>query len=70
MRRGSDEGAIPFSHIGTHRLIEFGDLLTYKQQRDAKRRQVLDDLTRMSGEFGLYDMDIDPSDLIEPKPSG
>ena len=45
---------IPFSKAGTHRRIKFGDLLAYKQRRDARRRQVLNQLTELGQEMGDY----------------
>ena len=50
-----EDGAIPFTRLGTHRRIRFGDLMKYKQARDAKRREGLKRLTQLSDEFGLYD---------------
>jgi excisionase family DNA binding protein len=46
-----DEGHIPSSKIGTHRRISIDDLLTYKRQRDAARRQELDLLAEMNQEI-------------------
>jgi excisionase family DNA binding protein len=50
-----EDGAIPFTRLGTHRRIRFGDLMKYKQARDAKRREGLKRLTQLSEELGLYD---------------
>ena len=50
-----DNGELPFSRTGTHRRIRFQDLLTYKKRRDRKRLDSLDELTRLSQEFGGYD---------------
>ncbi len=50
-----DQGEVPFTRVGTHRRIRFGDLLDYKRRRDAVRRQALADLTRMSRDLGLLD---------------
>ncbi len=43
-----DAGAIPFSKVGTHRRIRFGDLMDYKKKRDASRREGLSRLTKTS----------------------
>jgi excisionase family DNA binding protein len=51
---------IPYYMVGTHRRIYVRDLLAYKVKRDAKRRQVLDELTHAEAEDGLYDLE--PSD--------
>ena len=48
-----EEGALPFTKVGTHRRVRFNDLMQYKQRRDAERRQGLAELTQMSQEFGL-----------------
>lgn len=53
MVRLLEEGALPFTKIGTHRRVRFDDLMQYKQRRDAERRQGLAELTQMSQEFGL-----------------
>lgn len=50
-----EEGTIPFVKTGTHRRVQLGDLLRYKQERDAQRREALAALTRLSQEMGLYD---------------
>lgn len=52
-----DQGAIPFTKVGTHRRIAFGDLAAYKEVRDQQRREALTELTRLSEELGLYDDD-------------
>jgi excisionase family DNA binding protein len=46
--------AIPCSKVGTHCRIRFGDLMNYKNDRDAKRREGLSQMTRMSQKLGLY----------------
>lgn len=51
-----DEGALAHHRVGTHRRIRLVDLLAYKRRRDAQRREALDELTRLSQEFGLYDI--------------
>lgn len=49
-----DAGAIPFTKVGTHRRVHFGDLMEYKKSRDAKRREGLSRLTKKSQKLGLY----------------
>jgi excisionase family DNA binding protein len=46
--------AIPCSKVGTHRRIRFGDLVNYKNDRDAKRREGLLQMTKKSQGLGLY----------------
>jgi excisionase family DNA binding protein len=50
-----EQGEIPYIKLGTHRRIRFQDLMTYKEQRDNKRDQLLDKLTEMSQEAGFYE---------------
>ena len=49
-----ERGDIPFYLVGRHRRVAVDDLLAYKQQRDAHRRGVLDDLAAESQDLGLY----------------
>lgn len=49
-----ETGAIPFTKAGTHRRIRFGDLMDYKERRDANRREGLSRLTKKSQKLGLY----------------
>lgn len=49
-----EAGAIPFTLVGTHRRIRFGDLMDYKERRDASRREGLSRLTSRSQKLGLY----------------
>jgi excisionase family DNA binding protein len=46
--------AIPCGKVGTHRRIRFGDLVNYKNDRDAKRREGLSQMTKKSQKLGLY----------------
>ena len=39
-----ESGALPFRKVGTHRRVQFEDVLRYKQREDAERRKVLDQL--------------------------
>jgi excisionase family DNA binding protein len=50
-----EQGEIPYITVGTHRRIRFDDLMKYKQQRDAKRSQLLQEIIDISEECGLYD---------------
>ena len=47
-------GAIPFTLVGTHRRIRFGDLMDYKERRNTSRRKGLSRLTKKSQKLGLY----------------
>jgi len=48
-----ERGEIPYATTGKHRRIRFSDLIEYKKQRDATRRQALVRLTELSQEYGL-----------------
>lgn len=50
-----EQGELPYIMVGTHRRVKFEDLRKYKQQRDTKRRQLLQELIEISQEAGLYD---------------
>ncbi len=50
-----DRKQIPFTKVGTHRRIRFVDLMRYKLQRDAERRQAINEMTALAEEFGAYD---------------
>jgi excisionase family DNA binding protein len=50
-----DDGRIPFHRTGTHRRVRIEDLLAYKRQRDRDRMASLDDLSRLTQEFGGYE---------------
>ncbi|MDZ8222801.1 MULTISPECIES: helix-turn-helix domain-containing protein [unclassified Nostoc] len=52
-----EQGEIPYATVGTHRRVRFRDLRKYKEQRDAKRHQLLQELVDMSEETGLYEYD-------------
>lgn len=50
-----EQGDIPYIMVGTHRRVRFDDLMKYKQERDTKRRQMLDELIAESQELGFYE---------------
>jgi excisionase family DNA binding protein len=49
-----DNQTIPHTKVGTHRRIRFGDLMNYKTDRDAKRKEGLSQMTKKSQQLGLY----------------
>lgn len=50
-----ESGKIPFTKTGTHRRVLFSEVMRFKQQRDAERAGSLDELTRLSEDYGGYD---------------
>lgn len=44
------KGELPHHMVGTHRRIKADDILAYKAARDRRRRESLDELTRLSEE--------------------
>lgn len=49
-----NEGRIPYNRTGKHRRLRIEDVLAFKEQRDNERGVSLDELTRLSEEFGGY----------------
>jgi excisionase family DNA binding protein len=49
-----DTQTIPHTKVGTHQRIRFSDLMNYKNERDAKRQEVLSRMTKKSQQLGLY----------------
>jgi len=52
-----DRGDVPSSGSGARRRILFEELMAYKARRDVERREALAELTRISQEMGLYDLE-------------
>ena len=52
-----DEGRIAFRKTGKHRRLKVEDVLEYKEKRDKDRRAGLRELSRMTQEFGGYDVE-------------
>jgi excisionase family DNA binding protein len=50
-----EQGEIPYIKVGTHRRVRYQDLITYKQQRDTKRSNCLDELIQESQDMGFYE---------------
>ncbi len=55
-----EKGEIPFRAVGSHRRVQFKDVMAYKNCRDQKRRRILDDLTALGQKLGLYDFEDTP----------
>lgn len=46
-----DRGDIPFERVGTHRRLAVAEVLAYRDSRAARRREKLDELTKLSEEY-------------------
>jgi excisionase family DNA binding protein len=44
---------IPFEYVGTHRRLRLGDVLAYREQREAQRQDAQANLVRQAEELGL-----------------
>ncbi|MEZ2225433.1 helix-turn-helix domain-containing protein [Microcoleus sp.] len=49
------EGAIPYIEVGKHRRVLFQDVITYKEQRQVKRRQGMKEFSQFLQEEGFYE---------------
>ncbi len=47
---------IPFHKVGTHRRIRLKDIVAYRRQRDARRREMLEAIAREAVADGIYDI--------------
>lgn len=54
-----DAGAIPCRRVGTSRRILTRDLIDYQTEQRQRRKEALDEMTRLSQEAGSYDEDPD-----------
>jgi len=50
-----EQGKIDFIKVGSHRRVNLQDLLKYKEQRDMKRREGMQEMTQFMQEEGFYD---------------
>ncbi|MDQ2786586.1 MAG: helix-turn-helix domain-containing protein [Chloroflexota bacterium] len=53
LKRLLDDGQIPFMGRGPQRRIRYGDLQTFKEERDARQARTLDELRDLSIAAGL-----------------
>ncbi|NMF66313.1 helix-turn-helix domain-containing protein [Brasilonema octagenarum] len=58
-----EQGEIPYIKVGSHRRVCFEDLVRYKEQRDKKRREALNELTQFLQDEGFYDEKNEENDL-------
>ena len=52
-----DAGEIPYETPSRHRRIMLADLLAYKERRRAEQDAALDELTSLTEDMGLYELD-------------
>jgi len=57
LKRLLDDGQIPFTGRGQQRRIQYGDLQTFKGERDARQARALDELRDLSIAAGLDEVD-------------
>lgn len=43
-----ESGEVPFHRVGSHRRVKIEDVLAYREQRNARRREALEELIRLS----------------------
>lgn len=48
-----EEGAIPYHLVGTHRRVRFDDLISYRERRSERRKEILTALAEENEELGL-----------------
>lgn len=54
-----DAGEIPYERHGKgHRRVRYSDVLRYQDELPAKRREALEEISRLAYEAGMYDLDI------------
>jgi DNA binding domain, excisionase family len=49
-----ESGKLPYTKVGTHRRIQFSDLLEYKNHRRQERKATLAEIANISQEAGEY----------------
>ena len=50
-----EQGHMPYHMVGSHRRIRMRDLMQYKKRRDSRRRELLQEMQRISEGLSLYD---------------
>jgi len=48
-----DEKKLPYRKVGTHRRVLFSHLMRHKEQMDAERHEILDELTKQAQELDM-----------------
>lgn len=57
-----EQGEISYNKVGSHRRVCSQELIAYKKQRNAERRQHLNNLTSFLEDEGFYDGDVNNLD--------
>jgi excisionase family DNA binding protein len=50
-----DKGEIAYHKVGTHRRLTLSDVLEYRERRDKRRHQAINEMARQAVELGIYD---------------
>ena len=50
-----DEGRIAFHRVGTHRRVYLQDLINYRNERDRRRHEAIQEMARDAVKDGVYD---------------
>ncbi|MBV9266160.1 MAG: excisionase family DNA-binding protein [Acidobacteriaceae bacterium] len=50
-----DEERIPFHRVGTHRRVYLQDLISYRNERDRRRHEAIQEMARNAVKDGVYD---------------
>lgn len=58
-----DDGELPFTLVGDFRRLSLNDVLAYRQEFKAMQREGLRELAQLGQDLGLYDLDVDPTQL-------
>jgi excisionase family DNA binding protein len=51
------KGELPFRELGKIRKIKLADVLTYQKKLRLEQKKLLDEITQLSQELGMYDID-------------
>jgi excisionase family DNA binding protein len=50
-----DEGKIPFHRVGSHRRVYLQNLINYRNERDRRRHEAIQEMARDAVKEGVYD---------------
>ena len=52
-----ERGELGAQRVGSHRRLNTAEVLAYREQRRTERRRALDEVTSLSSDLGLYDVE-------------